>query len=304
MKLTPSEILLIKKTMCAQATPEELELFVSACEKTNLDPFSVPSLICPVFRFSKKYGRDVMSVQIQVDGFRLHAQRSGCYAGSDSPLYDEGLTLSQCIQAGREQPTTCSITVYRIVQQQRCAFTADISWKDIYPGDRNGAMWNAKPYHMMAKATECLALRKAFQSESISSSEEDLNAWTVFCARLRKASSDSEILEMESSGIDEFPQKISLVKKEVAAARELLAAKSPGHPMTEDRQHLLDEAMACIQAIGWEPKQAQEFMLSKWKKTSRKAMSDQELGDFIKAVNAKLEAEKEDGGDAEKEPTA
>jgi phage recombination protein Bet len=161
--MTPEEIGILKSTIAKGCSDLELQLFLRVCDRTGLDPFA--KQICPVMRWDKKENRNVMAIQVQVDGYRVLAQRTGEYGGSDRPLFDEGLTLYEHKQTKRGKPTTCTVTVYRINQGVRCPYTAEIAWDDFYPGDKLGFMWNNKPYQMLVKTVESQALRKAFQIE-------------------------------------------------------------------------------------------------------------------------------------------
>jgi phage recombination protein Bet len=185
------QIDVLRRTIAKGCTNDEFELFLQVCIRTGLDPFA--RQICPVSRWDKKEGRNVMSIQVQVDGFRVLAQRTGQYAGSDRALFDEGLSLFEHMRQKRGLPLTCYMTVYRIVSGQRCAFTSEIAWNDFYPGDKLGFMWNAKPYQMMAKAAESQALRKAFQLElsNLSTEEETAIEMTTVVSRPTAARSAS-----------------------------------------------------------------------------------------------------------------
>lgn len=161
--MTPEEVSILKSTIAKGCSDLELQLFLRVCDRTGLDPFA--KQICPVMRWDKKENRNVMAIQVQVDGYRVLAQRTGEYGGSDRPLFDEGLTLYEHKKSGRGKPTTCMVTVYRVNQGVRCPYTAEIAWDDFYPGDKLGFMWNNKPYQMLVKTVESQALRKAFQIE-------------------------------------------------------------------------------------------------------------------------------------------
>jgi len=107
-----------------------------------------------VKRWNAKLGRDEMTVQVGIDGYRLIADRTGLYAGNDEAIFDR-----------EPKPTKATVTVYKIVQGQRCAFTATARWSEYYPGDKQGFMWNKMPCVMLGKVAETLALRKAFPAE-------------------------------------------------------------------------------------------------------------------------------------------
>jgi hypothetical protein len=57
---------------------------------------------------------------------------------------------------------TASVTVWKIVSGQRCAFTATARWIEYVPPQGSDWMWQKMPHLMLAKCAEALALRKAF----------------------------------------------------------------------------------------------------------------------------------------------
>lgn len=156
----PSQIRTLKEQVAKDCTDEEFLLFAEVCKSTGLSPFK--RQIYAIGRWDKDLGRNKMSVQTGIDGYRTIASRTGLYAGSDAAKFDEGLSLFECLRAGRKQPTVASVTVWKIVQGHRVAFTAECAWEELYPGDKMGFMWRSKPYLMLGKACEAQALRKAF----------------------------------------------------------------------------------------------------------------------------------------------
>lgn len=149
--LTPAQVDLITRTICKGADPDELSLFLSVCNRTGLDPFL--RQLHAVFRYDKQTGRNVMSIQVGIDGYRLLADRTGAYAGSDEPLYEE--------DAG-DFPLKATVTVWRLVGGLRCPFTASARWNEY---KAPGPMWGKMPFLMLGKVAEALALRKAFPAE-------------------------------------------------------------------------------------------------------------------------------------------
>jgi phage recombination protein Bet len=143
---------LIKKTVAKGATDLELELFLHACKRTGLDPLM--KQIYAIKRRNNKTGVDDMSIQTGIDGYRLIADRTGFYAGSDEPTYmiaDDGW------------PDVASVTVHKLVGGVRCPFSASARWKE-YCQD-SSPMWKKMPFLMLGKCAEALALRKAFPAE-------------------------------------------------------------------------------------------------------------------------------------------
>lgn len=143
---TPEQVGLIKRTIAAGATDDELTLFLGQCRRTGLDPFA-RQIYCV-----KRQGK--MTIQVGIDGFRLIADRSAQYAGNDDPVFDN-----------EQNPTKATVSVYKIVAGVRCPFTATARWTQYYPGDSQGFMWKKMPHLMLGKCAEALALRKAFPAE-------------------------------------------------------------------------------------------------------------------------------------------
>jgi len=137
---------LLKRTICKDATNDELQLFIHVAKRSGLDPFAKQ------IHAVKRQGK--MTIQVGIDGFRLIADRTGAYAGSDEPLFDN-----------EKKPTRATVTVYKMVGGVRCPFTATARWDEYFPGAPQDFMWKKMPCTMIAKCAEALALRKAFPAE-------------------------------------------------------------------------------------------------------------------------------------------
>ena len=147
--LWESKLELIKRTVANGATRDELDLFLHHARRAGLDP------LARQIYFVKRKGRG--TIQVGIDGLRLIADRTGIYAGNDDALF-EGST-------GKGYPERATVAVFKIVQGQRCAFSATARWDEYYPGDEQGFQWRKMPHVMLAKCAEALALRKAFPME-------------------------------------------------------------------------------------------------------------------------------------------
>ena len=147
---TPEQMHLMKTQIARGCSDDQVLLFASVCLRTGLDPFQKQIYAIP----RRAHGEQTMTIQTGIDGYRLIADRTGQYVGSDQPVFlaDNSGTLTQA-----------SVTVYKLVQGIRCAFTGTAIFRE-YSGGESG-MWKKMPFAMLAKCAEALALRKAFPAD-------------------------------------------------------------------------------------------------------------------------------------------
>ena len=151
-----SKLDLIKRTVAKGATHDEFELFLHACKRTGLDPLM--KQIHAIKRWSAAEGRETMAIQTGIDGYRLVADRTGKYAGSDDAVFEE--------KDGK--PVKATVTVWKMVEGQRMAFTASARFDEYAQKKKDGSLtsfWLKMSYGQLAKCAESLALRKAFPAE-------------------------------------------------------------------------------------------------------------------------------------------
>ena len=156
MEFDQSKLDLIKRTVAKGATQDEFELFLHACKRTGLDPLM--KQIHAIKRWNAAEGRETMAIQTGIDGYRLVAERTGKYAGSDDPVFEmDGKALVKA-----------TVTVWKLVDGQRFPFTASARWEEYVQKKKDGSVtsfWVRMPYGQLAKCAEALALRKAFPAE-------------------------------------------------------------------------------------------------------------------------------------------
>lgn len=140
------EIKVLRETYFKDFTDAEVNFSVAVSNELRLSP------LLRQIHFVKRAGKIVP--QTGIDGFRLTAERTGRYAGSDDAVFEYG--------ADKKIPSKATVTVYKIVDGQRCAFTASARWEEYSVPNE---MWRKMPNNQLAKCAEALALRKAFPAE-------------------------------------------------------------------------------------------------------------------------------------------
>lgn len=147
---------IIKNTLCKDLSNDDFAVFLYACARTGLDPFMRQIYAVPRF----DGGQKKMTIQTGIDGYRLIAERTKCYApGKPTEFtYDkEGHLFSATSYVKK--------------------LTADRTWHEVsatamfceyaqYKKDGGlSKFWQQMGHTMIAKCAEALALRKAFPAE-------------------------------------------------------------------------------------------------------------------------------------------
>lgn len=150
------QVELIKRTICKGSTDDELALFVQTSNRLRLDPFA--RQIFAVKRWDSKAGREIMSIQVSIDGFRLVAERTGRYAPGRPTEYVE--------RDGQLVSATAYVKKMAGGVWHEVAETAHRSeYVQTTKDGRPTAMWARMPHVMLAKCAESRALRRAFPAE-------------------------------------------------------------------------------------------------------------------------------------------
>ncbi len=147
------------------AKDESILLAVDYCKARKLDILKKPCHIVPMSVTDAKTGnknwRDVIMPGIYEQ--RITAFRTGQMAGQDEPVFGDTITFR-----GIEAPEWCRVTVYRFINNERCAFSHTEYFSEACATTKEGkpnSMWSKRPRGQLAKCAEAGALRKAFPDE-------------------------------------------------------------------------------------------------------------------------------------------
>lgn len=160
----PKVVDLIRRTICNGANDDEMFLFIQQCKRTGLDPFS--HQIHAVKRWDSAQRREVMAMQVGIDGFRLIADRTGDYDGSDVEWCGADGVWKDVWLDDSLPPVASKVTIWR----KGCPhpFTAVALYREYVQKKKDQSVtqfWLRMPTLMLAKCAESLALRKAFPQE-------------------------------------------------------------------------------------------------------------------------------------------
>lgn len=163
---SPNQIEILKNSICKGVSNEEFAIFLMACEKTQLDPFM--RQIYAVKRKSKKpdgtWG-ETMTIQTGIDGYRLIAERTGCYAPGPEPTYNYDangnlVSSSAYIKKQTKDGTWHTVSASAYLDEYMQTYVDKNSGEK-----RPTGMWVNMQRTMLAKCAEAQALRKAFPAE-------------------------------------------------------------------------------------------------------------------------------------------
>lgn len=182
------------RTLCdlypAAESVEVVLAVLDYCAMRKLDPYKKPVHIVPMY--NSRARRKVQVVMPGINEIETTAHRTGKWAGMDppewgklvertfrGPMEDEQTGERQAGSVTLQFPLSCRVTVYKLVNGARHAFTEELFWEESYgrAGFRSevpNARWQQAPRQMLHKCVKAAVLRATFPEEGFGYAAEEM----------------------------------------------------------------------------------------------------------------------------------
>lgn len=243
------QVRLLKEAIYPNVGENELRFFLRVARSKGLDPFV--RQVHLVKRFDSRSGKETITIQTGIDGFRLIAERTGDYAGQTPTQWCGADGVWQDVWLKSLPPAAAKVGVIRKTFAQPLYAVA--IWTEYA---QQTSIWKKMPSLMLAKVAEALALRKAFPQELG-------GLYTYEEIPLPKALDTEEIQEKEQEKLaprDEVQKLLSIAKDSgvpiedlMMKLHELAPERKTGAPLTILELKALKNYLALKQKNDEEP---------------------------------------------------
>lgn len=234
--LSQEQVDLIKRTICKGATDDELQLFIGQCNRTRLDPMS--GQIHAIKRWNSKEGREVMQIQVSIDGLRIIASRTGEYEGQTHPLWCGKDGIWKEVWLDSEPPVAAKVGIYRKGFREPCFGIAKFdSYKQTHKSGNSFSLmpiWLKMPEAQICKCAEALGLRKAFPNDMSGLYIEDESAYETNQVPFESVRSE------KTTEIVDGQRKVTMVKEAEIIPKQETVNEPKKDQSFSYRDHLTD----------------------------------------------------------------
>jgi phage recombination protein Bet len=166
LSFSPEQVQVIKDTIAKGVSDVELGFFLEVCKATGLDPLRRE--IHAVQRYSSKEKREIMTIQVGIDGLRGQAESTGKYAGQRGPFWCGEDEVWKEVWLKPEPPAAAKIEILRHGFTEPLTHVVTYSsYCQTYKNQQTGrrepmGLWNTNPSGLLGKCAEAGGLRRAF----------------------------------------------------------------------------------------------------------------------------------------------
>ena len=176
---------LVEATFPSARTSEAIVMALDYCAARGLDIFKRPINIVPMW--NSTLGKEVETVWPGINEVQITAARTREWAGMETPCWGPDITRTfmgrvkgrngwEDAEVTLTYPEYCSVTVYRMIESQRCPFTEPVFWAEAYSrmgkGEFPTPMWIKRPRGQLHKVAKAASLRAAFPEGGEYTAEE------------------------------------------------------------------------------------------------------------------------------------
>jgi phage recombination protein Bet len=159
LMFSPAQEQIIRRSFLAGASDEEAAVLLEVARLRNLNPITrqIHFVKRSTWNPETRAREDVWAFQVSIDGLRALAERTGEYEGTDEPETVEdarGLPLVSRVRVWRRGRTRPFVGVARFAEYAQTKADGSLT-----------KMWKEKPFLMLEKCAEALALRRAFPED-------------------------------------------------------------------------------------------------------------------------------------------
>lgn len=172
----PELLQVLGSSLYPGASEASIRMVLGYCKATGLDPMQKPAHIVPMWDSKAKCMRDVVMPGVGL--YRIQASRTGEHAGTDEPVFGPMVELVVG-DFKMLHPEWCKVTVYRLKDGMKCAYSAIEFWTENYATASKdtlvpNTMWKKRARGQLAKCAEAQALRKAFPEVGSAPAAEEM----------------------------------------------------------------------------------------------------------------------------------